>query len=133
MINSTTSIVVRVCFAIIGVPKKLHHLGECQLNRDDLFEYPSAIDTYATAATLCATNQMLSLVRSGSDAPKQRGPTQTAVQKMLAATGLTEVRHERGQNWVKSFRISSGNRRVYTTFAIEFEVVRERETELIEQ
>ena len=46
---------------------------------------------------------------------------------------LAEVRHERGQNWVKSFRISSGNRRVYTTFAIEFEVVREGETELMEQ
>lgn len=37
---------------------------------------------------------------------------------------LTQVRHDRERRAAKSFRISSGNHRVYTTFAIEFEALR---------
>jgi hypothetical protein len=44
---------------------------------------------------------------------------------------LAKVRHDRGRKAGKSFRISSGNRRVYTTFAIEFEPFGEAEPELL--
>ena len=46
---------------------------------------------------------------------------------------LTEVRHDSRRKAAKSFRISSGNRRVYTTFAIEFETLGETQSELLEQ
>src|SRR5437764_512187 len=46
---------------------------------------------------------------------------------------LAEVRHERVRRGAKSFRISSGSRRVYTTFAVEFEALREDEAELLEK
>ncbi len=45
---------------------------------------------------------------------------------------LAEVRHESNENWAKSFRISSGSSRVYTTFAIKLKMVREVEAELTE-
>ena len=45
---------------------------------------------------------------------------------------LAQVRHDCGQKTAKSFRISSGNRRVYTTFSIQFEPLRETEAKLLE-
>lgn len=48
------------------------------------------------------------------------------------ATMLAQVRHDRGQKTVKSFRISSRNRGVYTTFSIQFEPLREAEAQLSE-
>ena len=45
---------------------------------------------------------------------------------------LAEVRHDGRQKAAKSFRISSGNRRVYTTFAIQFEPLRKAEAKLLE-
>ncbi len=50
---------------------------------------------------------------------------------ILIEPGLAEVRHDRGRKAGKPFRISSGNRRVYTTFAIEFEPFGEAEPELL--
>ncbi len=47
--------------------------------------------------------------------------------------GLAEVRHDGGQKAPKSFRMSSGNRRVYTTFAMKFEPLGEAEPELLEE
>ena len=46
---------------------------------------------------------------------------------------LAEVRHNRGRKAAKSFRICLGSRRVYTTFAIEFEPLGEAETELLQK
>jgi hypothetical protein len=45
---------------------------------------------------------------------------------------LAQVRHDGGQKTVKSFRISSRNRGVYTTFSIQFEPLREAEAQLLE-
>ena len=44
---------------------------------------------------------------------------------------LTEVRHDKAAKAAKSFRINSGNRRVCTTFGIEFETFREGKAELL--
>ena len=44
-----------------------------------------------------------------------------------------EVRHDGGQEAPKSFRMSSGNRRVYTTFAMKFSPLGEAEPELLEE
>ena len=46
---------------------------------------------------------------------------------------LTQVRHERGRRWLKSFKISSGNGRVSTTFAMVLEMFRQVDAELAEQ
>lgn len=46
---------------------------------------------------------------------------------------LTQVRHDGGREAGKAFRISSGDRRVYTTFAIELEPPGEAETELLQK
>ena len=46
---------------------------------------------------------------------------------------VAQVRHARGQNSGKPFRISLGGRRVYTTFALELKTVGEAEAQLIEQ
>jgi hypothetical protein len=46
------------------------------------------------------------------------------------ALTLTELRHDWGRKSAKWFRISLGNGRVYTTFAIEFEPFGEGEAEL---
>jgi hypothetical protein len=45
---------------------------------------------------------------------------------------LAEVRHDWGRESGKSFIISSGNRQVYTTFAIEFEVLGKAEAGLVQ-
>jgi len=44
---------------------------------------------------------------------------------------LAEVRHDGGQEAPKSLRMSSGNRRVYTTFAMKFEPLGEAEPQLL--
>src|SRR5260370_22554261 len=46
---------------------------------------------------------------------------------------LAEVRHDRGRTGVNSFKISSGSREVYTTFAIEFEPLGEAQIELLQK
>jgi hypothetical protein len=46
---------------------------------------------------------------------------------------LAQVRHGTGQKLIKSFRISSGSRRVYTTFAIALEPIRKHQPELLKQ
>ena len=46
---------------------------------------------------------------------------------------LAEVRHGGGRKAPKSFRISSGNRQVCTTFAIEFEPLGKADAELLEK
>src|SRR5438309_100010 len=46
---------------------------------------------------------------------------------------LTEVRHDKAEEAAKSFRISSGNGRVCTTFAAEFEAFGEDKTELLQE
>jgi uncharacterized integral membrane protein (TIGR00698 family) len=46
---------------------------------------------------------------------------------------LTQVRHERDRSWPKWFRISSGYRRVCTTFALKSEMFRQADSELSEQ
>src|SRR3954469_19655990 len=46
---------------------------------------------------------------------------------------LAEVRHGSGRNWSKCFRINSGDGRVYTTLAVEFEMLGETDTELQEE
>jgi len=46
---------------------------------------------------------------------------------------LAEVRHDRGRTSVNSFKISSGSREVYTTFAIEFEPLGEAQIELLQK
>jgi len=46
---------------------------------------------------------------------------------------LAQLRHESAHRAAKSFRISSGYRRVCTTLAIEFEVLGEVESELAEE
>ena len=51
----------------------------------------------------------------------------------VIAVLLAQVRHETGRSQVKSFKISSGNRRVYTTFAIELKVFGQADAELPEQ
>src|ERR1700733_8653538 len=48
-------------------------------------------------------------------------------------TVLTHVRHGRGENSRKYFRISSGDGRVCTTFAIEFKTVGDAQAELLKQ
>jgi hypothetical protein len=45
---------------------------------------------------------------------------------------LAQVRHERGWNWPKWFRISSGNGRVCTTFALKSKMFRQVDSELAE-
>jgi len=50
-----------------------------------------------------------------------------------AAARLAQVRHNGGHKTAKSFRINLGSRRVYTTFAIEFEALGEVEPELVQQ
>ena len=45
---------------------------------------------------------------------------------------LVKVRHDKVGKAAKWFRISSGNRRVYTTFAIEFEALRKGEVKLLQ-
>ena len=47
-------------------------------------------------------------------------------------TTLAQVRHERGWNWPKWFRISSGNGRVCTTFALKSKMFRQVDSELAE-
>src|SRR3982750_3571715 len=46
---------------------------------------------------------------------------------------LAEVRHDKAEEAAKSFRISSGNGRVCTTFAAEFEAFGEDKTELLQE
>src|ERR1039457_875169 len=46
---------------------------------------------------------------------------------------LAQVRHGTGRNGLKWFRVSSGDVRVYTTFAVECEVFREADAELLEE
>jgi hypothetical protein len=53
--------------------------------------------------------------------------------KTLSFLALAEVRHDSGRKPAKSFKISSGNRRVCTTFAIEFEALGEAEAELLQE
>ena len=55
-----------------------------------------------------------------------------ALQKSLAEAKLAQVRHERGWNWPKWFRISSGNGRVCTTFALKSKMFRQVDSELAE-
>jgi CubicO group peptidase (beta-lactamase class C family) len=57
------------------------------------------------------------------------GITEVEVFPTLAST---EVRHDKVGKAAKWFRISSGNRRVYTTFAIEFEALRKGEVKLLQ-
>src|SRR5664280_559398 len=49
------------------------------------------------------------------------------------AARLTQVRHRIGRKRAKPFRISSGNGRVYTTFAIEFEAFGEADAALVKE
>jgi hypothetical protein len=46
---------------------------------------------------------------------------------------LAQVRHGRGRKSGKQFRISSDGGRVYTTFAIAFETIRQGQLELLKQ
>ena len=54
-------------------------------------------------------------------------------QALNGGIALTEVRHDWGRESGKPFRFSSGSGRVCTTFAIQFEVFRKAETELLEE
>lgn len=51
----------------------------------------------------------------------------------LTSSLLAEVRHEKVEGAANSLRINSGNRRVYTTFAVEFEALGKGEIELMQQ
>jgi len=69
--------------------------------------------------------------RSPSPSNRPQYPGVPALKAPLASSifrglgeGLAEVRHERVWKTAKSFRISLGNRRVYTTFRIELEALR---------
>ncbi len=46
---------------------------------------------------------------------------------------LTQVRHERGHRWPKWFRISSGYRRICTTFVLKSKMFWQADSELPEQ
>ena len=46
---------------------------------------------------------------------------------------LAQVRHERGWKSAKYFRISSGDGRIYTTFAVTFQAVGKGQSELLKQ
>ena len=60
------------------------------------------------------------------------GVLSEALVHMLAVLGaLAQVRHSRGQNSAKSFKISSSHGRVYTTFAIAFEPIWKGQPELL--
>ena len=55
------------------------------------------------------------------------------LQLMSSLRTLTEVRHEMVEKQVNPFRISSGGRKVCTTFGIGFQPFRKTETELMKQ
>jgi hypothetical protein len=52
---------------------------------------------------------------------------------LFSRVSLAQLRHESAHRAAKSFRISSGYRRVCTTLAIEFEVLGEVESQLAEE
>jgi hypothetical protein len=62
----------------------------------------------------------------------QSAVTRIPVVDFYYVQDLAEVRHETAEESAKSFRISSGNRRVCTTFLVGSEVIGKSDTEQVE-
>src|SRR3954447_2473049 len=83
-------------------------------------------ETWMRAAAGCHGSAGSWRWRSGSRRWFGKAPP-AAIETWPRQDELAQVRHELARELGKSFRISSGSRRVCTTFAIDFEVGGERE------